>query len=433
MEQTKWIDTLSRPALRLGELSAIALVLGGFLSVSGASHAAWEVLPSFSVESTAQDNVRLRPEDKEDGFFHSGTVQARIANRTEVIDTSAIIGGTVSRISGVDTIAKKTRATMYSQLSSRRRFERATIGLNGSFRRDDLFRSLEIIDLPDGPDQPPDPDGGSLIPEPGVDDELLTDADPDVNSITVQVLRNQLRVGPMVNYTIDSRTSVNLGYNFAERTYDNDEGLSGLQDSRTHSVGLGLRRELSPVQSGTVRVAYSRNQPDEGIDTNVATATIGWTADLSEITRVELNVGGRRLDNDLGNAWGTVGSARIDRRLYNGSVFALVERSVIPSGFGVMVENDRVELGVKGRFTRRLRWSVTAQAFSTDNSQPGARGNQQTQDFFRVRPRIRWQATETVSISGAYTYTWVDRERFEGTASRNALTVALAYSPQRRL
>jgi hypothetical protein len=433
MEHTKRNDTYSRPALRLGERTRALLVVVGFLGVCGTSHAAWEVLPSFSVDATAQDNVRLRPDDKEDGFITSGTAQALITNRTPVSEVSAIIGGTVSRIAGVDSIAKKTRATAFSQFTTRRRFERATIGLNGSFRRDDLFRSLEIIDLPDGLDQPPDPDGGSLIPEPGVDDELLTDADPDVNSTTVQVLRNQLRVGPMVNYRIDSLTSVNLGYNFAERTYDNDEGLSGLQDSRTHSVGLGLRRELSPVQSGTVRVAYARNQPDEGIDTNVATATIGWAADLSAITRVEVNVGGRRLDNDLGNAWGTVGNVRVDRRLYNGSVFALVERSVIPSGFGVMVENDRVELGVRGRFTRRLRWAVTAQAFSTDNSQPGARGEQQTQDFFRVRPRIRWQATETVSISGAYTYTWVDRERFDGTASRNALTLSLAYSPRSAL
>ena len=144
-----------------------------------------------------------------------------------------------------------------------------------------------------------------------------------------------------------------------------------------------------------------------------------------------VGLGAQRTENDFDSQTGSLYSVSVDHRLTRGNLNASVERAVVPNAYGDVVETDRASLRYGIGLTERLGGSVRLTAYTTEGSLQG-QGNR-NQDYLRVGPEVRWTLTPAWSIRLAYDYTFVDRERDDGSASSNAITLALNFSPPRRL
>jgi hypothetical protein len=416
------------PAAALGIPVLVAATL---LSIPITAQAAWVIEPSARLETAYDDNVRLRPVNEEDGIVTTVNAQARLRNVTEVSSISALAGIGVTHYSGVDSFDDDTRDRMFLQLASRRLTERGSFGLDGSLRREDLLRTIDLIDSSFGSDLSQESADGATSGTEGLSDELVTDGDADLGTVQTLVRRSTIRVVPNASYDIDPRTSIRLSYRYVDTSFDDTDDADSIQDSQSHAGILDLRRELSPRDSGSLQIQRTRFKPDLRADVDTWEARFGWERQVTERVRSRLSAGASRIESDGGNETGFLFSARIDRSTERGNLYALVERTLRPSAFGEIIEFDQLIFGTDQAISDRLSWSLRARASRNDSSAEGV--FDRSQNYADVSPSLRWQLTDAWSIGTGYTYTWVDRDRDTTSTTRNAVSVSLTYSPPRRL
>jgi hypothetical protein len=406
------------------------LVTAGALTLSITVQAAWVIEPSARLETAYDDNVRLRSVDEEDGIVTDLNVQARLRNVTEVSSISALAGIGVTHYSGVDSFDDETRDRMFLQLASQRLTERGSFGLDGSLRREDLLRTIDLIDPSFGSDASVESDDGSAS-EAQLGDDLITEGDADLGTVETLIRRSTIRVSPNASFDIDPRTAIRLSYRYEDTSFDDTDETDSIQDSESHAGILALRRELSPRDTGSLEVQRTRFEPDTRPNVDTWEGRLGWERQVTERVRSRLSAGASRIETDAGNETGFLFRARIDSITERGSLYALVERSLRPSAFGEIIEFDQLVFGAYQAISDRLSWSLRARASRNDSSADET--FDRSQKYADVSPSLQWQLTNAWSIGAAYTYTWVDRERDVTSTKRNAVSVSLTYSPPRRL
>jgi hypothetical protein len=416
--------------LAVRTLTGLGLILTGMIA-----HGAWVVEPSASVGTSYDDNVRLNPQNEEDAIITNAELQARVRRLTETTEIAALASANVFKYSKVDTINDDLRETAFVELSANRRFQRSSISMRGSYRRQDLLRNTAIIDDGQSSSDQADADSGGA-PDTDLADDILTGADPDSGSVEQQVTRNTIRAQPNVNYQLSERTSVDLGYSFVDTSYD-ESGPSTVNtqdDYKTHTGSLRLQRQMSLSDTAWLEVARTWYQPD-GLfnpDTDSWNATLGWRRQVSERMNVAVSAGGRRTDSDFsGTDTGFLLNARIDRRTERGRLFTIVSRTFQPNAYGEEVQLDRLRVGFNQGISDRMSWTLSGNLFSTDDSSSGS-GNRD-QDYANVSASLQRAFTQAWSVRGTYSYTWVDRKRDDGSATRNSVGLSLVYTPPRRL
>lgn len=403
---------------------------GALLLLTVSAQGAWVVEPSARLETGYDDNVRLRSVDEEDAIVTDVNAQARLRNATEISNISALAGVGVTHYSGVDSFDDDTRDRLFLELTSERQTERGAFGLDASMRREDLLRTIELIDSAFGGEQSTDAGGGGAT-DAELSDELITDGDADLGTVETLVRRSIIDVEPNASFDLNPRTAIEFGYRYEDISFDDTDDADGIQDSKSHAAILGLRRDLTPRDVGTLQVERTRFEPDVSQEVDTWEARLGWERQVTERIRSRLSAGASRIDTDTGEETGLLFLARIDRSTERGNLFALVQRALRPTAFGEIIEFDQLVVGGYQRISDRLSWSLRARASRNDSSAQGA--FDRSQNYANVSPSIRWQLTPAWSIGTAYTYTWVDRERDTTTTTRNAVSISLTYSPPRRL
>jgi hypothetical protein len=394
------------------------------LGVSAPGQAAWVIDPALSVDSRYDDNVRLRPDDEDDveaGLVTSVNAQARLRNVTEISEVAGVAGVGLSRYTGVDSFEDDTRETMFTSLSARRALARGGVGFNGSYVREDILRGVSVFRGVVPAD--PGTDDGE-IPEPGPGDDLDSGGSGVAGSSEELVQRNYFSVSPNATWQATLRASLVVGY-------EDDPADEGLQEVQTQSVNTQYRYAVSERDTAWLEVQRSWFEPEINPKSDNWGVTVNWRRDLTERTRLTLGVGAQRTENDFDSQSGSLYSASLDHRLSRGNLNASVERAVIPNAYGDVQETDRASFRYGFGLTERLGTSVRLTAYRTAGSL-GGQGNRD-QDYFRVGPEVRWALTPEWSIRLAYDYTFVDRERNDGSASSNAITLAVNFAPPRRL
>jgi hypothetical protein len=276
----------------------------------------------------------------------------------------------------------------------------------------------------------------------------VSDSRPDRDLIeTGQVLtavrRDRQDYALSGTYLLSEKTAATLSYGYARDDYDDPE----FENVRTHTIGLGLTRDLQPLLPRTVgrlNIGYAHYEYDDARFDNY-TLTAGASHALSEAWNILLDVGVRytrseydtlRLvpvtpvlfsavpDEETDQEWGGIGQAVVsyagEFTTVNARLYQELDTS---SGQIGTVQRTAFVLDATRRFTEDLRFGFSAGYYvnqSEDLSLPFADTDEQT---VRIRPWIRYDVTKDVALEGSYSYTYIEDKQEHTRAHRNLVYI----------
>lgn len=410
---------MASPTIRLTLSGASALlVLAG-----GHAHGAWVIEPSAQLQTSYEDNVRLE-QDEDDAIVTSATAQARVRNVTETSQVSGVAGLTYLNYSGADELDDEEAG--FLEFDAGRNTERVGYGVRASLRSDVILRRVDRI--PEGFDLS-DRDMGDGA---GAIEEELPELGLDVDEGVVreQIERRSMLVSPYLAYSLTERSQTRVGYTFYGLRYDDDARDAGLQESDSHSVFAQLSREVTPLDTMDVRIRASHFEPEASLESDNYELTVGWQRQISPRLTLGGEIGGRRVESDISNDEGLVFSLRGSYDTERGRFSGSLQRSVLPSAFGDVVEADRLELSYRRSLSQRATFSFSLRGYETRRD---SGNSDRDRSFLTAAPNLSYALSPTWNVGVGYTYRWTDREDELGSASGNAVSLSLVYRPPSRL
>ena len=241
-----------------------------------------------------------------------------------------------------------------------------------------------------------------------------------------------------------SSPRLELGYQFTNVDYS--DGSPGLVSYDYHSASASLLRQLTPRIQATLAAGYSSYRPDTDFDSDTLSLQAGLSRNFSETLVASFLVGKRETTSDSQTFVFPIGfvktevdtssavySASITKTLEVGSLSASLSRSSSPGGNGELLDATRLVLAGDYNHTEKLRSSLRIEYTENETivNSIGAVSSQDTEDFFRVTPRIHWRWSRAWSMTGEYQYA---RNENVGSpkATRNAVYVTVSYRPPKR-
>jgi long-subunit fatty acid transport protein len=107
-----------------------------------------------------------------------------------------------------------------------------------------------------------------------------------------------------------------------------------------------------------------------------------------------------------------------------------VSREILPSGFGLLVQTERVGVTLSKDLTERLTLSLSGQVYLTSSVESKVAPNALPENrFVNVTPQLTWKIDQWWAVDVSYTYGRRDVESFNQFAISNAATVMLTYYP----
>ena len=108
-----------------------------------------------------------------------------------------------------------------------------------------------------------------------------------------------------------------------------------------------------------------------------------------------------------------------------------VERSVLPTAYGDVVEADRINLGYTGAVSETLTFRLNLNAYDIKSDSSGRSSS--NRKYATVTPSLSLALSETWNVALGYTYRWTDRENDPSSASSNSASLSLIYRPPSRM
>lgn len=289
----------------------------------------------------------------------------------------------------------------------------------------------------------------------GAEAAVRVDHQPDRDIRTTGVAytdnrRIQQRYGGNLSYRLTELTSADVGYRYSREDW-RDAEEEGLEEYDSHSVNLGLSRDLGAARGvtvGLVNVGYARYSYDTS-ETDYWFGTVGVKHRLTEVFTVTVDGGARysrsefdvqRLaivppgfltivteeENDSG--WGAVGHAGLG---YAGEkTHASIDGShdVVPlSGSSGVVQRSALTVNVGHLLTEKLRLGIFAGGFRNRSDENEFSGQKIDEVSFTVNPSLRWEVYRDVTLEAGYSFTCVDYRDDETAASQNLAYIQIAY------
>ncbi len=399
------------------------------LTAGVSAQAAWEFNPSVQVAADYEDNVNVS-ENEESAIAQSLRAQLRMRNTTPNAEFAAILGGSYDDYSSYDgDVDLEDSDSQFLALSGNRKFQQATLRLDARAERDvllrrrgvifDGFTGNEILDLSG-------PTSDDII------DDLLNEGDLDVRTVEEQIERETISVSPNFSVELSERSELQASYRYSQTEYDNADAFA-VEDNESHNASLSFNYLLSERDMLRVVAGAGRFEPDESLEVDTYELLLEWRRRVSETMVVSVAAGPRRTESDLEEQTGVAYRVRVDRNFANATLFAVAERSLYPSLFGEHLETDRISLGIRGAFSERLTWNISAGGYNAETAvSVNSNASDNEQESYYITPLLQWAATPSISVSASYTY-----ERYKrgdgSSIDANTVGLALSYSPQQRV
>jgi len=369
---------------------------------SGLFAEAWELKPTVVLEERYHDNLYILSGNSASSSFES-LMKGVLAFR-RLSETTNIEGRLHANLSNISTNQQ------YFTLTSFKKFERATFGLDGSYRRDNTTRTIET-------DQELD-----------VEVQQVNDVDEGLSEI--DIVRNTLKLEPKWSYQYNERIEVNLGFSFNNVSYENNSVGTSLYDFQQQGITTSFSRNLSKRDILITAFNFSRYDYDDvGTTGDSSKVTLSYRSSISELTRNSISVGIRRSNlkttsTDETNI-GFLVHMVMDSKMERGHFSASAQRSLEPSGSGNLIEIS--ELGVKLRYKIKERLFARVKVRGTENN-PVSNDTGTKRYFFQLSPQLIWKISRWWAIGAGYMYQ--RREQLDGPndGDNNMVFVNLRYS-----
>ena len=149
---------------------------------------------------------------------------------------------------------------------------------------------------------------------------------------------------------------------------------------------------------------------------------------FSETAGGSIDVGANQSEQVGETSYGLSLNVRGYRNTELGNLYFQAQRSLMPSGFGALLETDRLLFGYSRALSETVTLRVSADAYQTlDERLIG----QDDRKYASVGPELRWAFSPSFSLGATYRFTAVDRETDSGSAQDNAVGIFISYQPQR--
>ncbi len=388
-----------------GKLSRIIVLIGicCVMQLSVAWAAEWSLLPSIGVKGVYNDNLVLTPLPHKETYGFWVSPAAEFAGKTERLEVSSRIAADfVSYYGGEDT----QFTNVFLPLALRYKTEKDLLGLSGGFVRDNTLLS-----------------------------ELL-----DTGVVLRFTQRNQWTANPSWTRSITEKLSVQSGFQLNDTTYDN--GLSlGLVDYQLFGGSGGLLYQLTEQDqiqlTGSYMNFHTTNAP-ASIRTSFPGINLSLTHAFTETLTGEVHGGPRfvssstQLVADNIKAQSTVWlfGASLTQKLESTSIQVSMDRDIVPSGFGLLLQRDRAGLTVSHDLTETLAASFNGSGYLVSGIAKVAQGPTIPDSrYFYLTPKVAWKFSEWWKMELSYTYGWRDIDGPLDSAMSNGTMFTITYYP----
>lgn len=389
----------TRPRLRMlaGLCGVVMLVSGAWRGAAGAAE--WSAEPSMSVKGEYNSNLLLFNGDNEVlGHWLSPAVKFKGAVESLEVDGSA-------KMDFVQYYGSQDRSltNIFFPLKAAYRWDRHTFGFDGGFTRDNtLMGELQRTGV--------------------------------VLSFTQ---RNLWTANPTWNIGLTERVGLQFGYQFADAKYEN--GLSlGLVNYQVQGGNTALSyqaTERDQVQLTGEYVEFKAPQIQQrwnyyGIGVSLSHSfTDSLTGTVSGgsrfVTSMQDFPGGSLTDHE--RVW--VFGARLKKVFEQTTVQVEASREINPSGFGFLLQTDRLGAMVSHNLTETVTLALEASTYLANAiGSPAVTANFAETQFSSISPTLSWKFAQWWSLDVSYRYAERTVHAYDQFNFANSTFVMLTYS-----
>ena len=378
----------------------VCLVCG--LQLPEVEAAEWSLVPSIGAKGVYNSNLNLTPLPHDATYGYWVSPAAEFAGKTERLEVSSRVAADfVSYFGGLET----QFTNIFLPLTLRYKTEKDLLGLTGGFIRDNTLMS-----------------------------ELLT-----TGLVLRFTQRNQLTANPSWTRRMTEKLSFQASGQLNDTTYENGLGL-GLVDYQLFGGSGGLLYQMTEQDqiqlSGSYSNFHTTNAPSPfrasfpGVILNLThafTETLTGTA-----------YGGPRFvssktetigDNITAQSTVWLFGASLTKKLESTSILAILDRDIVPSGFGLLIQRDRAGLTVSHDLTETLTASFDGSGYLVSGvTQRAIGGTFPESRYFYLTPKISWKFLEWWKLEMSYVYGHRDVDGINPAMS-NATMLTITYFP----
>lgn len=379
--------------------SIVVLALGIVLERGEVEAAEWSAAPTLSVKGMYNSNLLLSQGNNE-AFGHWVTPAVKFKGATDTLDVEG-----ETRADFVHYYGDQDRAytNLYFPIRSSYRLGRHTLGLDGGFTRDNTLQG-----------------------------ELQR------TGLVLQFTqRNMWTAVPSWKVGITERLSWQSRYQFIDTSYQDGRRL-GLIDYQVHGGTSGVTYNVSLRDQVQMTGEYTFVKiPSVGLKTTYYGVQGGWTHDFGHQVIGTVSGGGRLVNSDQslpgGGALASheivwVYSASLSKQFERDTVRVEGGREINPSGFGRLLQTDRVGGTFVHTLTETLSASLSGNLYfvSGIGSTPFSRSIVQTR-FFSVNPSVSWKFAQWWTLDVSYAYAQRSIDQLDQRNDSHSTFVMLTY------
>ena len=365
--------------------------------------AEWSLLPSIGVKGVYNDNLVLtpRPHNATYGFWVSPA--ADFSGKTERLEVSGRVAADYVSYYGGE---QNNFTNIHLPVSVRYKTEKDLLGFTGGFIRDNTLIS-----------------------------ELLT-----TGLVLRFTQRNQWTANPSWTRSLTEKLSIQSSFQLSDTTYEDGVRL-GLVDYQLLGGSGGLLYQMTEQDqiqlSGSYVNFHTTNAP-LSFRASYPGVSLSLTHAFTETLTGTVYGGPRFVSSttqtvsDNLKAQSTVwlfGASLTKRFDESTSIHVNVDRDIVPSGFGLLIQQHRAGLTVSHDLTETLAASLSGSGYLVSGITERATGGTFPENrYFSLTPQIAWKFSEWWKLELSYTY---GRREAEGSnpAMSNATMFMLTYYP----
>lgn len=378
----------------------IALLAWGLPWESRAAE--WSAEPSLGVKGQYNSNLTLTTAPHSPVYSHWISPEVKFAGSTENLEINGKAAADFIRYYGG---REQGLTNLDFPLSAKYRMENETLAFNGGFTRDNTLRG-----------------------------ELL-----ETGLVLGFTQRNLWSLAPSWTHNFSERLSLQSTYNYSNSTYENGARL-GLLDYEVHGGSLALLYSLSEKSRMHVAGNYTNfSVPTaNALRSHIAGAQLSITHSFTESITATLAGGPQLVSSslhfgpariaDTQTVW--VASANLRKQWDEGYAQLVMSREIRPSGFGLLVQTERVGVTLSKDLNERLTLSLNGQVYLTSSLESKVAPNALRENrFLTITPQLTWKIDQWWAVDVSYAYGRRDVDSFDQFAISNAATVMLTYYP----
>lgn len=367
------VGTGLRGLVLVGLCGVVMLLTGEWKEAAEAAE--WSMEPSLSVKGEYNSNLLLFNGDNEVlGYWVSPAAKFRGATESLEVDGSA-------KMDFIQYYGSQDRnlTNMFFPLKAAYRWDRHTFGFDGGFTRDNtLMGELQQTGVVLGFTQ-----------------------------------RNMWMANPTWNVGLTERVGVQFGYQFADSKYENglrlglvnyqvQGGTTTLSYQATERDQVQVTGEYSGFRAPQIQQHWSYYGLGASFSHSFTESMTGTLSGGSRFVRSTLDVPGGSLTNH-DTVW--VFSARLKKEFESTTLMLDASRDINPSGFGFLLQTDRLQAVVAHQLTDTVKLSIEGATYLANAvGLPAATASFKQTQFSSVSPTISWRFAQWWSLDVSYRY-----------------------------